>query len=169
MNRPLDYHCLDCTESFETRKDVITHCQKERHGWFDSKPEKFVEDGVYIVGEVAVDSGTVMIGDPCYMLPDHEEYDTVQNWNHFCNIMADNNHLPTQIGFSVASSTLNGDGLYPVLAKMKGNRPEWIKVSFKATKYQEIVYTVKHVNVEATRKAYRRGSPLDRIYYEDEK
>ena len=81
------------------------------------------------VGFAAVDSGTIMIGDPCYHL--HKDVSTPEakatfegdfgkNWEEFCDL-CDHGHKPgiSQFGGDTALvvTGFGGDGCFPVYVK----------------------------------------------------
>ena len=86
------------------------------------------EQGVELVGHVSVDSGQVMIVDPCYVLdgeydvaPEHDPSDHKQcAYGHPCAVtLSDKRHgefFAKGFGTAVASSSGYGDGNYPVYA-----------------------------------------------------
>ncbi len=69
-------------------------------------------------GEVAVDAGLIMVGDPCYAAnKDHPIHD----WGTFCNLLSGPS---TQLKFAHGGNGLgvvvpsgHGDGIYPVYIK----------------------------------------------------
>lgn len=94
------------------------------------------------IGDCAVDSGTLMIVDPCYVLPDNiGEVATDKSYTYdkflddisgksFSEIMASGIG-----GTGVISSTGFGDGRYSVLAKIvdegrEGTRVKELKIKF---------------------------------------
>jgi len=73
------------------------------------------------IGRVAVDSGTLMIGDPCYLIDDNwsgKDYDQElvndSSWDLFKQLYNDNRSLKALI-----FSSGFGDGVYDVFAKIK--------------------------------------------------
>ena len=77
-----------------------------------------------LVGTVAVDSGQIMVIDPCYVwdddfalggAPTGGKYDAV------CRVTTGDKGFGT-IDLGFATGTLYGDGVYPVFAEMDGNR-----------------------------------------------
>jgi hypothetical protein len=86
-----------------------------------------------LVGYVGVDSGTIMIVDPCYVIPD-------KDWEKFCGqipldvdeaegapVCLPGEKRPT----AVAGSTRDGDGVFPVFAKYgKDGQLEGYEISF---------------------------------------
>lgn len=76
---------------------------------------RFTNRDMELVGAVGVDSGQLMIVDPCYVT-DGPVYDDI------CNVtLSDKGHGEVANGF--ASTTVFGDGLYPVYAvKDEGGR-----------------------------------------------
>lgn len=73
------------------------------------------------VGDIAVDAGIVMVGDPCYVLDDDHP---VRNWPKFCDLLSEVG-TPTALKFpktgspwaGVVVTAGYGDGLYPVEVK----------------------------------------------------
>ena len=77
---------------------------------------KFVE-----IGTVDVDSGMVMIGDPCYSLPDDASSRpaVARDWMSFCDAMGSAPHAePLGAGVAIVVRPLCGDGRYPVIAEV---------------------------------------------------
>jgi len=81
------------------------------------------------IGSFGVDSGTVMIVDPCYVLDGAGKYPLSfgHDWGEFIamNLMDDDgNHLDSKElsgAMGVVSSTGYGDGVYPVYARKDEN------------------------------------------------
>src|SRR6476620_11375602 len=87
------------------------------------------------VGEIYVDSGTCIVGDPCYLR--NYENDTTRGahpldgtWGEFLT------RLPEEIsegvgaaniGAAVASSTGHGDGVYPVYIEVDDKQPDLVR------------------------------------------
>lgn len=77
------------------------------------------------IGVVGVDSGTLMITDPCYVTGDEwsdKDYD-----KHVCGMNEDHAQVPFKLGHAgkgVIFSSGFGDGVYKVFAKVK-NYKEW--------------------------------------------
>lgn len=72
------------------------------------------------VGSIGVDSGQIMIVDPCYVLDDDyrpELNPTGGKYDEVCRATIDRNHGETSFG-AFATSTLHGDGVYPVVADL---------------------------------------------------
>ena len=90
------------------------------------------------IGSFGVDSGTVMIVDPCYVLDGEGKYPLSfgHNWEEFVvmNLMdEDGNHLDSKQlhgEMGVVSSTGYGDGVYPVYARMAEGRIMEIRILF---------------------------------------
>ena len=81
-----------------------------------------------LVGEVGVDSGQVVVVDPCYV-SDGLDYDQV------CDATEGKDGSPqcgTWDNGAVASGTAWGDGSYPVVARLEGNRVQELRVLFDA-------------------------------------
>lgn len=98
------------------------------------------------IGVVGVDSGTVWIGDPCYIIhTEGREFGKIgEDWMEFCKKYPD---LPASVpyklgheGFGVWSRTRFGDGEYPVyqLVKEPGARPLGLYVDFTDDQAHEI-------------------------------
>ena len=89
---------------------------------------KAISQEVELVGHVSVDSGQVMIVDPCYVLdgeydeaPKHDPKDHKQcTYGHPCEVtLSDKRHgefFAKGFGTAIASSSGYGDGNYPVYA-----------------------------------------------------
>lgn len=71
------------------------------------------------VGTIMVDAGIVMVGDPCYSLPDDGSFRTeiARDWGQFCDALYGAkgalNRTPLGPGVSVVVSS-GGDGAFPV-------------------------------------------------------
>lgn len=74
------------------------------------------------IGTVYVDAGIVMVGDPCYSLPDDGSH-RIGNWAEFCETMfKDQNYdngysTPLGKGISIVVESGWGDGEYPVFVE----------------------------------------------------
>lgn len=74
-------------------------------------------------GEVAVDAGLIMVGDPCYAA---EKDHPIHDWDKFCSLIRkDSDGWATQLKFNgttpgqgVVVSSGYGDGIYPVYIKL---------------------------------------------------
>lgn len=77
------------------------------------------------IGSIFVDAGIVMIGDPCYTLPDDasDRTETIKNWDLFCNKLDDGDvNFPfANKGTGIVVSSGYGDGEYPVYIERDGN------------------------------------------------
>lgn len=72
------------------------------------------------VGSIGVDSGQIMIVDPCYVLNDefaHGSSPTGGKYDEVCRATTDTHHGETSFG-AFATATLHGDGVYPVVADL---------------------------------------------------
>ena len=80
------------------------------------------------IGFVGVDSGTILIGDPCYWLKDKEYEKEVckSNFDNFRQVHFELGHA----GKGVIVSTGYGDGTYPVIATIKEGRVKEITIKF---------------------------------------
>ena len=81
------------------------------------------------VGEVGVDSGTIWIGDPCYILHKGKNLPASlgDNWGDFCKIINSSIEQPLKkqfnceyghAGLGVCVSSGYGDGVYEVFAEV---------------------------------------------------
>lgn len=80
------------------------------------------------IGYVGVDSGTVMIGDPCYVVPD-------EDWSDFCSEYDgkggfDKRFAEMDDGY-IAVTTAHGDGEYAVEARYDGPRIVELRIKFE--------------------------------------
>jgi hypothetical protein len=100
-----------------------------------------MEDNWEMIGSFGVDSGTVLIVDPCYVLDGEGKYPLSfgHNWEEFVvmNLMDDHGHLTSKQlhgEMGVVSSTGYGDGVYPVWARMDntGTRIAELRIEFIA-------------------------------------
>lgn len=79
------------------------------------------------IGEIWVDAGIVMVGDPCYTLPDDGTYRdrTAKNWSAFCNELAAGDIkqgiAPFGTGIALVVESGYGDGAYPVSVERDHN------------------------------------------------
>lgn len=83
------------------------------------------------VGHVYVDAGLIMVGDPCYTLPDEGSHrdEVAKDWGTFCEALndtrkngnADGVYKPFGDGTAVVVSSGYGDGTYPVFVKRDAN------------------------------------------------
>lgn len=79
------------------------------------------------IGYIGVDSGTVMVVDPCYIVPDDD-------WMDFCREFDDNGgyakrYVEMNSG-GIAVTTAHGDGSYAVEAKYEGNVIVELRIKF---------------------------------------
>jgi len=74
-----------------------------------------------LIGHVGVDSGTVMIGDPCYTLPDDasQRDETARTWEVLCSKTDYSKQVQELFGdgMGLIVSSGYGDGYYPVYAE----------------------------------------------------
>jgi len=99
------------------------------------------------IGDVGVDAGLIMVGDPCYCTGDPPANAWIKDWDEFCkHMLAPTNQIHGNTvceipfeggdeGAGVAVSSGYGDGLYPVYAKFSdeddwGIRIKELKVVF---------------------------------------
>ena len=91
------------------------------------------------VGEIGVDAGLCMVGDPCYAsYPDHPDH-PIHNWDKFCESLKEHDKQHPQQATAmqidqrtgVVVSTGYGDGIYPVFARYNADgRIVGLKVDF---------------------------------------
>jgi len=95
-----------------------------------------------LIGYCGVDSGSILIADPCYVLPDKEIYNYPEKLKEYSKEHADYSGIFTQLhgekdpewknqagevllahvaGTGVLSHTHSGDGNYPVYAELDDN------------------------------------------------
>lgn len=86
-----------------------------------------------LIGYCAVDSGQIIIVDPCYVLNGKKDHDD-KKYERVCTATdgGPNEFLASGIaGFGVATSTNTGDGSYPVYANMtKDNQVKSLTIEF---------------------------------------
>jgi hypothetical protein len=72
------------------------------------------------IGVVDVDAGLIMIGDPCYVLPDNApRRPLVQDWTRFCEMVSDQQVAqPVGDRCGLVIRPPDGDGEYPVTAEV---------------------------------------------------
>lgn len=83
------------------------------------------------VGEIGVDAGIVMVGDPCYVnATDHP----IKNWPKFCDSLVGDttqlNYRHGSAGLGVVVSSGYGDGVYPVYIRREKGVIAEMKVVF---------------------------------------
>lgn len=94
-------------------------------------------DTWYEIGSVDVDSGTIWLGDPCYII--HRDgglsKELGKDWGEYCDMISkrkffDKQHLELIDGVLVA--TAHGDGSYPVyIRKTRTGRIAEVKIVFE--------------------------------------
>ncbi len=78
-----------------------------------------------LIGKCAVDSGQIMLVDPCYVLPEDKKNSTDEAYTYKQLLKERNDKLSQKFIFSgiggsgVIVSSGFGDGMYPVYAKIK--------------------------------------------------
>ena len=67
------------------------------------------------IGEFVVDSGSVFIGDPCSVIHQDKQPESLgESWSDFCDRYSENLPVSLPSGLGVVSYTRHGDGMYPV-------------------------------------------------------
>ena len=91
-----------------------------------NKSNRFLKEQIVttkLIGKVGVDSGTIWIGDPCYILSDERPKALGKDWSELghktfkdgkCQLPISFNFDMGHEGLGVMSSTKHGDGVYPV-------------------------------------------------------
>ena len=87
------------------------------------------------IGSIYVDSGTVWVGDPCYVLGQDASHGVNEVGDLFAKIQdsehdQDGHSAPLGKGIGIASTTGWGDGEYPVYARKVGNRIAELRIVF---------------------------------------
>lgn len=88
-------------------------------------------DDLTLVGHCGVDSGQIFIVDPCYVFTDNfnsEGLPTGLPYDEICRVTTKN--TVGQAAMGVATSTLYGDGIYPVYVHKIGDKVSSIHVFF---------------------------------------
>lgn len=85
-----------------------------------------------LVGKCSVDSGKVLIGDPCYFIADDF---SEQDYEEVCKVTRDDDagilrHAAGHEGKAVVSFTAHGDGVYPVYAIYRGKTIVGLRIDF---------------------------------------
>lgn len=74
------------------------------------------------IGNIAVDSGQIMIVDPCYVLDGKTAQEDEDLYQKTSNLTTDKKYgeitFSSMAGNGVVSTTFDGDGLYPVYAEV---------------------------------------------------
>ena len=83
-----------------------------------------------LIGHCPVDSGQIMLIDPCYVLADNNTDDKNLNqlYLDICDVTIEQGAGEIELG--VATSTYIGDGNYPVYADMEGKRVKSVSIVF---------------------------------------
>lgn len=94
------------------------------------------------IGYISVNSGQILIVDPCY-LSDWKDGESTDNKSHYgqcCNITLSKKQageitIAGIIGNGVVSSTFNGDGMYPVIATYVNGNIAKLEIELTNEKY----------------------------------
>jgi hypothetical protein len=85
----------------------------------------------FLVGYCPVDSGQLLIVDPCYLDTwKSGKFGDENDYNECCEVTIANGAGPVFGGKAVVSNTAIGDGLYPIYLVFKGDLPARIEVRF---------------------------------------
>lgn len=85
------------------------------------------------VGSVGVDSGMIMLGDPCYVAADSHPDHPVHDWGRFLDELrrqGGEDWQTAEMEGAVVVSSGYGDGEYPVEVRMEGGRVAAVRVTF---------------------------------------
>ena len=84
------------------------------------------------VGAVGIDSGTLILIDPCYIKYIEDIHGSDQGWSNFCkNVLGDMENEVTEHNNGIIFSNRIGDGEFPVYATYdKDNRLKKLEVVF---------------------------------------
>lgn len=87
-----------------------------------------------LIGSIAIDSGTVWLGDPCYVIG-HDAAFAPQTWQAFCDCIPsahDEQGYSEPLGetIGVATHTGYGDGMYPVYVRKIDGRIASVRIDF---------------------------------------
>ena len=100
------------------------------------------------IGVAGVDSGLLMIGDPCYFIgPESNAQKRFKNWGGFLSEHTKPSKINTQMkyalghdGLGVAFNTTHGDGNYPVyVQENEHGRPRFAIVVMDGSDIEEII------------------------------
>ena len=86
-----------------------------------------------LIGHCGVDSGQIMLIDPCYVFKDHfdgGDTPTGGPYDEACRVTLAEGAGQIQNGLAVVTSTYIGDGNYPVYADMEGKRVKSVTIVF---------------------------------------
>jgi hypothetical protein len=106
-----------------------------------TKVEK-IQNGVVKIGNCPVDSGQIMLVDPCYIKDfdsndyAYQEWQKKRNGTEFsysatCNVTIQSPAQGGQVGCAVATSSGWGDGTYPVYATIEDGRVTEVTIYFE--------------------------------------
>jgi len=173
------YHCIDCTYSCKYRKEIHEHCATNKdpnnyannHGWVSTEPRKIARDGTWLVGNIGFDSGSVILGDPCYVKHDEalfcegqkiqdekgNEVTLENKWSDFCAKISSNGHLPYISNGMFFTGSFGGDVEAPITVEIKNGQVAWAKINFggRESRLRKIEYDYEIADIEESRKKRR--------------
>jgi len=105
------------------------------------KTRNRIQNGTVKIGECPVDSGQIMLVDPCYIKDfDSDDYNwqewvgnrhgTKFSYSSTCNVTIESPAQGGQVGLGVATSSGWGDGTYPVYATIEDGRVASVTIYF---------------------------------------
>ena len=84
-----------------------------------------------VVGHVDVDSGQVILTDPCYVDEGFSYREMLEGWGaRFGGAVEREHAMPGPRGLGVVVETAWGDGSYPVIAEIQGGRVMRVTIEF---------------------------------------
>jgi hypothetical protein len=118
----------------------ITQTNKET-AMTATEQTKKIQNGVIKIGSCPVDSGQIMLVDPCYLDDfNSDDYDFQQynlkesgapfSYSGVCNVTLQSAAQGGQVGSAVATTTGWGDGRYPVFATIEDGRVTQVTIYF---------------------------------------
>lgn len=107
-----------------------------------------IQNGVVKIGNCPVDSGQIMLVDPCYIKDfdsndySYQEWQKKHNGTEFsysatCNVTIQSPAQGGQVGCAVATSSGWGDGTYPVYATIEDGRVTEVTIYFSDFPYEK--------------------------------
>ena len=101
-----------------------------------------VKNGTVLIGRCAVDSGQIMLVDPCYLdnyvndefVPENMDQESdAFSYSNACKVTLTEPNKGGQLGLAVVTSSGMGDGYYPVYAEMVDGLVSSVTIEFMET------------------------------------